>query len=170
MGLEQNLHRALPGVVTSQLTTAVNWARKFSLFQYPFVTACCGMEYMATACNRYDISLRRRDSALLATAGGPPLGGWHGQPRLAPSSRASTTRSAIRSGWHLVRRVRLDGQLLRQLRYRQGIDKIIPVDGRISCPPRPEQVLDALIMLEEKIQREDWDEHYDKAPAMETVA
>src|SRR4029079_2273208 len=23
--------------------------------QYPFVTACCGMEYMATACSHYDV-------------------------------------------------------------------------------------------------------------------
>src|SRR5260221_9683492 len=33
---------------------AVNWGRRWSFFQYPFVTACCGMEYMATAGPRYD--------------------------------------------------------------------------------------------------------------------
>ena len=32
---------------SSKLADAVNWARKYSLFQYPFVTACCGMEFMA---------------------------------------------------------------------------------------------------------------------------
>ena len=37
-------------------TTAVNWARKFSLFQYPFVTACCGMEFMSVAGPKYDIA------------------------------------------------------------------------------------------------------------------
>ena len=34
---------------TSRLADAVNWARKYSLFQYPFVTACCGMEFMASS-------------------------------------------------------------------------------------------------------------------------
>ena len=40
---------------TSKLDEAIGWARKYSIFQYPFVTACCGMEYMATACSHYDI-------------------------------------------------------------------------------------------------------------------
>ena len=35
---------------TAKLDEAIGWARKYSIFQYPFVTACCGMEYMATAC------------------------------------------------------------------------------------------------------------------------
>ena len=40
----------------SKLDDALNWARKFSLFTYPFVTACCGMEFMATAGSKYDIA------------------------------------------------------------------------------------------------------------------
>ena len=34
--------------LTSRLDEAIGWARKYSIFQYPFVTACCEMEYMAT--------------------------------------------------------------------------------------------------------------------------
>ncbi|HEX9101065.1 MAG TPA: NADH-quinone oxidoreductase subunit B, partial [Polyangia bacterium] len=41
---------------TSRLADAVNWARKYSLFQYPFVTACCGMEFMAVWAPKYDIA------------------------------------------------------------------------------------------------------------------
>ena len=40
---------------TSRIDDAIGWARKFSIFTYPFVTACCGMEYMAAACSHYDI-------------------------------------------------------------------------------------------------------------------
>ena len=42
--------------MVSKLTDATNWARKFSLFQYPFVTACCGMEFMSVAAPKYDIA------------------------------------------------------------------------------------------------------------------
>src|SRR5262249_57560958 len=41
--------------LTTRLEEAIGWARKYSIFQYPFVTACCGMEYMAAACSHYDI-------------------------------------------------------------------------------------------------------------------
>jgi NADH-quinone oxidoreductase subunit B len=46
----------------------------------------------------------------------------------------------------------------------QGIDKIVPVDAFIpGCPPRPEQVIDALILLQEKIQSEPWSKYdYEK--------
>ena len=43
------------GFATTKLDALLGWARKYSLFQYPFVTACCGMEHMATAGSRYDI-------------------------------------------------------------------------------------------------------------------
>ena len=35
--------------LTSKKDELVGWARKFSLFPYPFVTACCAMEFMAVS-------------------------------------------------------------------------------------------------------------------------
>ena len=42
-------------LVTTKLDQAIGWARKYSLFPYPFVTACCGMEYMAVSSAHYDL-------------------------------------------------------------------------------------------------------------------
>jgi NADH-quinone oxidoreductase subunit B len=35
--------------IYTKFNYVLGWARKFSLFHYPYVTACCGMEYMSTA-------------------------------------------------------------------------------------------------------------------------
>ena len=43
------IETAPAGVMTTQLDAALGWARKYSIFQYPFVTACCGMEFMSVA-------------------------------------------------------------------------------------------------------------------------
>jgi len=43
------------GFITTKFNELLGWARKFSLFHYPFVTACCGMEYMSAACAHFDI-------------------------------------------------------------------------------------------------------------------
>ena len=43
-----------PGFFLSTIESAIGWARKYSLFTYPFVTACCGMEFMAVNCSHYD--------------------------------------------------------------------------------------------------------------------
>src|SRR5262245_25420284 len=41
------------GFATTKVDALLNWAKKYSLFQYPFVTACCGMEFMAIASPRF---------------------------------------------------------------------------------------------------------------------
>src|SRR5258708_27427163 len=40
---------------TTRISDAINLARKYSFFPYPFVTACCGMEYFSVAGPRYAI-------------------------------------------------------------------------------------------------------------------
>ena len=168
MGIEQNL----PNVVTSQLGTALNWARQFSLFQYPFVTACCGMEYMAVACARYDMSrfgaeiprFSPRQADLLWVVGtvthklAPFLARIYDQmsePKWVLSFGACASTGGFYDNYATV----------------QGIGKILPVDVYIpGCPPRPEQIIDALLLLQEKIHREEWDEHCDRKPAFEVMS
>ncbi len=156
MGLEHKLP-----FVPTQLEAVVNWARKFSLFQYPFVTACCGMEYMATACSRYDIArfgaeiprFSPRQADLLFVVGTI-------NHKLAPFL-ATVYEQMSEPKWVISFGVCAStGGFYDNYATVQGIDKIIPVDIYIpGCPPRPEQVLDGLMLLQDKIQNEKWDKY-----------
>jgi NADH-quinone oxidoreductase subunit B len=135
---------------------AVNWARKNSLFQYPFVTACCGMEFMSVSCSRYDIArfgaefprFSPRQADLLIVVGtvvqkqAPVLRRVYDQmadPKWVVAFGACASTGGFYQNYAVV----------------DGIDRIVPVDVYIpGCPPRPEQVLDGLMMLQEKIGRE----------------
>jgi len=144
------------GFATSRLETVVNWSRKYSLFLYPFVTACCGMEFMSTAGPRYDLdrfgaALPRfspRQSDLLMVVGtitgrqAPILKRVYDQmaePKWVMAFGACTCSGGPYDNYETV----------------QGIDTIVPVDIYVpGCPPRPEAVLDGLLKLQERIQRE----------------
>ncbi len=59
MGLElttTRLEDAAKWAKQGRVERVTNWGRKFSLFTYPFVTACCGMEFMSVAAPKYDIA------------------------------------------------------------------------------------------------------------------
>ena len=108
----------------------VGWARKFSLFPYPFVTACCAMEFMAVSSTPYDTdrfgaALPRfspRQSDLLMVVGTRDAQAGAGP---AQGLRADV-RAEVGDG---VRRLRDQRRLLPELRRASpGIDKIIPVD------------------------------------------
>ena len=142
--------------VLSRLSEAVQWARKYSFFPYPFVTACCGMEYFSTAGPRFDIdrfgaALPRftpRQSDLLMVVGtithrlAPVLRRvWEqmADPKWVVSFGACTSSGGPYNNYAVV----------------QGIDTILPVHLYIpGCPPRPEAVLDGLLKLQERVQNE----------------
>lgn len=144
-----------PGYLLSTLESAIGWARKYSLFPYPFVTACCGMEFMAVSCSHYDsdrfgAALPRfspRQADLLFVVGtithkqAPVLLRIYEQmsePKWVVAFGACASSGGFYDNYATV----------------AGIDKIIPVDMYIpGCPPRPETVLDALIHLQAQIQR-----------------
>jgi NADH-quinone oxidoreductase subunit B len=134
----------------------VNWARKFSMYQYPFVTACCGMEFMSVWAPRYDIArfgaefprFSPRQSDLLFVVGTIT----HKQ---APILRR-VWEQMCDPKWVIAFGVcASSGGFYDNYSVVQGIDNIIPVDVYIpGCPPRPEAVLDALILLQKKVQQE----------------
>ncbi len=142
--------------VTTSVDALFNWGRKYSMFLYPFVTACCGMEFMSVAGPRYDLdrfgcALPRfspRQSDLLMVVGtitqrqGPILKKVYDQmaePKWVFAFGACVCSGGPYNNYATV----------------QGIDTIIPVDIYIpGCPPRPEAILDGLMKLQARIQQE----------------
>ena len=133
---------------------AANWGRKFSLFAYPFVTACCGMEFMAVSAPKYDIArfgaefprFSPRQSDMLMIVGTIT-------ERQAPVLRRVYDQMAEPKGVVAFAVGASTGGFYQNYSVMPGADQVVPVDVYIpGCPPRPEQVLDALIMLQERIQ------------------
>lgn len=142
------------GVFLTTLESALGWARKYSLFPYPFVTACCGMEFMSVSCSHYDTdrfgaALPRftpRQSDLLFVVGtvnhklAPVLLRVYEQmaePKWVVAFGACASSGGFYDNYTTV----------------AGIDKLLPVDMYIpGCPPRPETVIDALMHLQRSIQ------------------
>lgn len=140
---------------TTRFDDLLSWARKWSLFQYPFVTACCGMEFMALASPRYDVArfgaeaprFSPRQADVLWIVGtisqrqGPALKRIYEQmaePKWVVSFGTCAASGGFYDNYTTI----------------PGADKIIPVDVYIpGCPPRPEAVLDGLMLLQEKIQK-----------------
>jgi len=154
MGLMNLFSRG--NMFTTQLEKAIAWARKYSIFQYPFVTACCGMEFMATAASHYDIDrfgagfprFSPRQSDVLFVVGTvshklmPVLKTVYDQmcePKWVVAFGVCASTGGFYNNYATV----------------QGVDTVIPVDIYIpGCPPRPQMVLDGLMKLQEKIQKE----------------
>lgn len=143
-------------VVTTRLDHMVNWARESSLWPFVFGTACCAIEFMSTAASRHDISrfgaevvrFSPRQADLLIVAGtisykqAPILKQIYDQmpePKWVISMGACACSGGFYDNYTTL----------------QGIDDIIPVDVYVAgCPPRPESVLDALMMIQKELQND----------------
>jgi NADH-quinone oxidoreductase subunit B len=151
--------RLLDGsVVLTKLQAAVNWSRKYSFFLYPFVTACCGMEFMSVAGPKYDLdrfgaALPRfspRQADLLMVVGTIS----HKQAPIL----VKVYNQMAEPKWVFAFGVcAISGGFYDNYSVVQGIDTLIPVDIYVpGCPPRPEMVLDGLLTLQEKVAKEHW--------------
>ena len=145
------------GFALTKFEALLGWARKYSLFQYPFVTACCGMEFMSLAGPRFDLArfgaeaprFSPRQADLLWVVGtvsqkqAPVLRRIYEQmcdPKWVLAFGTCASCGGFYDNYCTV----------------PGIDKIIPVDVYVpGCPPRPEAVMDGLLLLQDKIARGD---------------
>jgi NADH-quinone oxidoreductase subunit B len=144
------------GFFATRFDALVNWGRKNSLWPMPFGTACCAIEFMATAASRFDLarfgmermSFSPRQADVLICAGRLPfklapvirrIWDQMPQPKWAISMGACASSGGIFDNYAMV----------------QGIDTIIPVDVYVpGCPPRPEGLIYGIRLLQKKIMGE----------------
>lgn len=144
------------GFFAGKLEDIVGLARANSLWPLPFATSCCGIEFMATAAAHYDIarfgsermSFSARQADILMVMGtiskkmGPVLKQVYlqmAEPRWVLSVGACACSGGIFDTYSVL----------------QGIDRVIPVDVYVpGCPPRPEQIIDGFMQIQELAKNE----------------
>jgi NADH-quinone oxidoreductase subunit B len=167
VGLGESL--ATEGFFTTQLKHVLRWAltskpgswaiksaRKNSLWPYVFGTACCSIEMMATLSSRYDLSrfgaevirFSPRQADLMIVGGRVTLKMmpvlqriWEqmAEPKWCISMGACASSGGVFDTYTMI----------------QGVDKFIPVDVYVpGCPPRPENMVDALLLIQKKIEEQ----------------
>jgi NADH-quinone oxidoreductase subunit B len=145
------------GFATTRFDALLQWCRKYSLFQYPFVTACCAMEFMGLASPRYDMArfgaelprFTPRQSDLLWIVGTV-------SQRNAPVLRRIYEQMADPKYVLAFGTCASSGGFYDNYATLPGVDKVIPVDVYVpGCPPRPESVMDGMLLLQDKIARGD---------------
>jgi NADH-quinone oxidoreductase subunit B len=158
MGLEDKLPE---GIVTTQLEALVNWGRANSTWPLLFGLACCAIEMIAAGTARHDIA--RYGSEL-----------FRASPRQADlmivSGRVSNKMAPVikrlhdqmsEPKWVIAMGICASaGGPFNNYAIVQGVDKIIPVDVYVpGCPPRPEALLQGLLLLQKKIKGEKFSQY-----------
>jgi NADH-quinone oxidoreductase subunit B len=143
-------------VIVTSADWIMNWSRLSSLWPMLFGLACCAIEMMATGASRYDLDrfgagafrATPRQSDLMIVAGtvthkmGVRIKRLYEQmaePKyvIAMGSCASGGGPYFKYGYHVVK----------------GVDLVVPVDVYVpGCPPRPEQLIEGLLCLQQKIR------------------
>ena len=142
--------------ITTRLDFLVNWGRKNSLWPMPFGTACCAIEFMATAASRFDVArfgmermaFSPRQADVLICAGRLPF-------KLAPVIRRIYDQMPQPKWVISMGACASTGGIFDNYAMVQGIDTVVPVDVYVpGCPPRPECLIYGITLLQKKIEGE----------------
>ena len=145
-----------PGFFATTLDAVVGLGRKNSIWPLPFATSCCGIEFMSTMSSHYDLarfgserlSFTPRQSDLLMVMGTIAK-------KMGPVLKQVYTQMAEPKWVIAVGACASSGGIFDTYSVLQGIDKIIPVDVYVpGCPPRPEQIIDGVMRIQDLIGKE----------------
>lgn len=154
MGIEEKAGDL--GIITTQLETVVNWGRTNAMWPLLFGLACCAIEMMSAQASHYDLSrfgmeLNRpspRQADLMIVAG-------RLSRKMAPVIRRLYDQMSDPKWVIAMGDCASCGGVYNNYAIVQGVDEVIPVDVYVAgCPPRPEALIDGIMMLHEKVKRE----------------
>jgi NADH-quinone oxidoreductase subunit B len=153
VGLEEKIPDS---IILTSLDKMVNWARKRSMWPLGFGLACCAIEMMSTFAAHFDLARygmevmrpSPRQADLMIVAGRVSM-------KMAPVVKTLYEQMPNPKWVISMGACASCGGVFNNYAILQGVDRIIPVDIYVpGCPPRPEQLLDGILKLQEKVERE----------------
>lgn len=153
----EELNEGGANVMLGSLDQVINWGRSNSLWSLTFGTSCCGIEFMAVGCARYDFSRfgfevtrnSPRQADLIMCAGTITN-------KMAPVFKRlydeiAEPKYVVAVGGCAIS----GGPFKKSYNVVRGISELVPVDVYIpGCPPRPEAILYGMMQLQRKIKVE----------------
>lgn len=151
-----DLVERFPGADIS-VTTAdkiLTWGQTNALWVFPMATSCCGIEFMATACGRFDTdrigTIARgspRHSDVMVIAGTITV-------KMAPRVKKLWDQMPEPKWAIAMGSCAISGDFYRDIySVVPGVDTFMPVDVYVpGCPPNPDALLMGFRRLQEKIR------------------
>ena len=146
----------MPGVsvALTQLDRVLTWGSANSLWVFPMATSCCGIEFMAAACSRFDMdrigTVARgtpRQCDVMVVAGTITV-------KMAPRVKRLWDQMPEPKWCIAMGSCAISGDFYRDIySVVPGVDTFMPVDVYVpGCPPNPDALLSGFRRLQEKIE------------------